>query len=243
MVQGGAVVTGNPNPAIIAARFGRRAPAIPVPQRPQVQPAGWNDAISLPMQEHFYLDTGIFHSLASSIKVVGLSLVTLLKGHEENEAISSEVRTQKRGTTLADMAPMLLPAMTKVARLPCDIAQDLDEIESIRNELLADAQQRHPEVEHDLSTRMSHGGEAELIHLAQNHDPRAVLVCNDTGASAVGAVRGLASIHFLHVLRAAVRAGTVTVDESLEAAKEGLSESGLEGRERRRTECEEWLSG
>lgn len=119
--------------------------------------------------------------------------------------------------------------------------QDIGDIESIRNELIADAQQRHPHTKQIRSARAKHGGEAELIHLSEKHDPLAVLVCNDAGASAVGARHGLYSIHFVHVLRAAVRAGRITVIEAVDAAREGLSESGLESHERSRTEGAEWL--
>lgn len=105
-----------PTPAIIGARFRRRPPAVPPPRLPRLMQAGWSDDIALPMEEHFYLDTGIFHSLASSFKVVGLRLVELVVGHEENATISAEVRTQSSSTTLGSMASMLLPTVAKVAR-------------------------------------------------------------------------------------------------------------------------------
>jgi hypothetical protein len=234
-------MTDGPSPATIAARFGRRPPAIPASQAPRPAPTGWDDTINLPMEEHFYLDTGILHSLACSFKVIGLDLVTLLRDHEENSTILIEATTQDRRSTLASMSVMLLAALTQVARQPCPIRTEMDEVETIRNELVTDAQQRHPDTRQGSLARAKHGGEAELIHLARRHGPPAVLVSNDAGASAVAAKRGLASIHFLHILRGAVRIGTITVDQSLQAAKEGLSESGLEARERARTERAHWL--
>jgi len=230
-----------PTPKDLAPRFRRRP--IKLSQRQNPWAPGWNDGLSLPMEEHFYLDTGIYHSIACSVKVINYALVKIVKGHEANSTISNEVRTQRSDTTLSLMKDELLPRLNSVAKTPCDFIIDIDKIEDIRNELIADAQQRHPNSKQSRSARAKHGGEAELIHLAEQHDPPARLICNDAGASAVGARHGLSSMHFLHLLRAAVRAEFISVDEALIAAEKGLSESGLERRERSRTEHAQWLKG
>lgn len=231
-----------PNPATVAARFGRRPlSARTLSEVGSPQPAGWDDSVAMPIQEHFYVDTGIFHSLACSMKVLGLALLPVLQSHERNDSISAEARTQASSTTLSAMIAMLLPAMEGIARLPCAIATDLGKIETIRSELISDAQQRHHHLAQNLDGRVRHGGEAELIHLAEGHEPTARLISNDAGASAVARVHGVATVHFLHVLRAAVAGSLVTVDEALSAARDGFSESGLATSERRRTECSDWL--
>ncbi len=231
-----------PSPSTVAARFGRRLPAVSVsPSAGVPDPAGWDDAVVIPFQEHFYVDTGIFHSLACSLKVLGLALLPLFRGHERNATIGAEVRTQARTTTLAAVSAMLLPAMDRIASPPCDLGLDLAAIETIRSELIADTQLRKRYLAQDPDARVKHGGEAELIHLAGLHQPPARIVSNDAGASAVARKRGLSTIHFLHILRAAVSSGIATCDEALDAAREGLSESGLEASERARAERADWM--
>lgn len=246
VVQGREVkhVTEVPSPATFAARFGRQKPSLPRVARPVLcLPTGWDDLAERPEGEHFYLDTGIFHSLACAYKVTGPLLMPLLYGHEPNETILAEVRTQRSTTTLSKAVPRLLPALAKQSREPCALPVDMGQIESIRDELMADAQVRHPDKPTDPASRTEHGGEAELIHLAEEHTPPALIWCNDAGASAVARVHGVASIHFLHVLRSAVAQAIISTEDAFSAARDGFSESGLSNVERGRTETRVWIEG
>lgn len=192
---------------------------------------------------HFFLDTGLYHSLACTLSLIGTSGLDVLRGHEANATIDAEVARQRTGTSLGATAQMLVPAMRNLARDACDLARDTAEVETIRNELLADSRLRHPDAEITPSTAAGHAGEAELIHLAGKHAPTSVIFCNDAGASAVARRRQVSSAHFLHVVRAVVKTGLVEVEDAVGVAEAGLSESGLQAAERARTLNEAWLTG
>lgn len=228
-----------PTPGDIAARFGTRKPA-PPPRPPQPSPPGWTDDLVLPLSDrHFYLDTGIYHGLAGADDAVRDTLFTYVDGHEHNNTIRDEVLTQ-RDEPLYSLRLTVLQLAKKCERRECSLPQDLTAIETIRNELIADSQLRHPGAPSSLSRR-DHGGEAELIHLAELHEPTGALACNDAGASAVAKKHGVESFHFVHVVRAAV-AGGLSAADGLTAAQEGLKVSGLAAAEKLRTCNQEWLT-
>ena len=193
------------------------------------------------MTPHTFLDTGIYHSIADTFTVVGAKLVPLFEGHEPNATIASEVLTQRDGS-LPRMRANLVPVLDRLARERCDVQVDAREIGAIRDELIADAQLRHATLVTSQRSRDKHGGEAELIHVAARHTPNGTVATNDAGASAIAAKRGVASVHFLHVLRAAVSVGTLSVEEALLAVEEGFRTSGLAARELQRTANQAWLT-
>lgn len=228
-----------PNPL----RFSRTFRVVPPPPSTNVPiaPTTWSDAITFPMDRHFFVDTGIFHSIACSIKSLGFKLLAVIQDHELSEEILNEVLTQRANMTLSKMSGLLIPMLRGSAQPLCAISQeDLGEIETIRNELIADAQRRRRAISSN-SANDKHSGEAVLIYYAAHHSPPAHLVSNDAGANAVGARHNVASIHFLHLLRFAVRNKVISVDEALAASQEGFSESGLSTIERTRTENRSWL--
>lgn len=197
--------------------------------------------MTLPLLErHFYLDTGIFHSLAGVDEDVRGTLLPFLAHHERNDTIRREVLTQQQ-EPLYSVRLDILKLAQEHERRACNLPEGLNSVETIRNELIADSQLRHPNSAGSASHR-DHGGEAELIHLAERHEPKGVLACNDAGASAVARKHGLASFHFLHLVRAAV-AGGLSPDDGLAAATDGLKVSGLAATEKSRTCNSEWLSG
>lgn len=228
-----------PTPGDTAARFGTRKPA-PPPRPPQPSPPGWTDDLVLPLSDrHFYLDTGIYHGLAGADDAVRDTLFTYVDGHEHNNTIRDEVLTQQ-AEPLYSLRLDMLKLAQGCERRACRLPDDLNAIETIRNELIADAQLRHPQASSSRSRR-NHGGEAELIHLAELHEPTGALACNDAGASAVAKKHGVESFHFVHVVRAAVTGGLSAAD-GLTAAQDGLSVSGLAAAEKLRTCNKEWLT-
>jgi len=238
-------MTFSPTPADMPkrARFAAVATGSIARTRAAPAPTGWADHLPLPPGSgpHTFLDTGIYHSIADSFAVVGAKLVPMLDGHEPNATIASEVRSQREGS-LPSVRDHLLPVLESRARGRCEIQVDAREVGAIRDELIADAQLRHVALVTDQRSRDKHGGEAELIHMASRHTPAGTLATNDAGASAVAAKRGVASIHFGHVVRAAVRARALSLEEALRAVEEGLRTSGLATRERRRTGNQTWLT-
>jgi len=206
-------------------------------------PTGWVDNLPLPPagERHMFLDTGIYHSLADSAAAVRPRLVPLLEGHEPNKTIAWEVRTQRHGA-LPSVSSDLLALLDSRARPGCRIQVPTKEVGAVRDELIADAQSRHGRLVSAQTARDAHGGEAELIYVASQHTPEGTVATNDAGASAVGARRDVASIHFVHVLRAAVAAGVLSIDEALRAADDGLQTAGLAVAERRRTANRDWLN-
>lgn len=231
-------MTSVPNPAQVAARF-RPRPAV-LPKRRPPLPHGWRDDISLPPKDrHFYLDTGIFHSIAGVDEGVRERIVPLIDQHERNAAILSEVLTQT-DEPLYTLRLDIWKMTDDCARGECSLRKNHADVETIRSELIADSQLRHPHAPSSTNSRDKHGGEAELIHVAELHAPKGVIICNDAGASAVANNHGVPSVHFVHLVRAAVQAG-LPVTEALAAAHAGLAVSKLAAKEKARTCCGSWL--
>lgn len=230
-----------PTPGDVAARFGTKRPA-PPPRPPQPSPPGWTDDLVLPLTDrHFYLDTGMFHSLAGVDEEVREVLLPHIDHHEHNDAIREEVLTQQ-AEPLYSLRLVILKLAQEQERRSCGLPQNLKHIETIRNELIADAQLRHPQASSSPSpSRRRHGGEAELIYLAELHEPTGALACNDAGASAVAKKHGVESFHFVHVVRAAVAKGLSPAD-GLTAARDGIKVSQLAAAEKSRTCNQEWLT-
>jgi hypothetical protein len=229
-----------PNPAEVAARFRPRAPVLPQ-RSPSAPPCGWRDDLTFPLKDrHFYLDTGIFHSLAGVDQDVRRRIVPFIDKHERNETVFREVMTQT-----AEPLYTLRLEIWKMAqdreREACSLKVDHAAIETIRSELIADSQLRHPHSQHGTASRDRHGGEAQLIHAAELHSPKGALMSNDAGASAVASKHGVFSAHFVHLVRAAVRGG-LPVDDALSAARGGLEVSKLAAKEKARTCREAWLT-
>lgn len=234
-------MTSVPSPAQLAGRFQRRQPALPRHPATAPLPTGWDDALDFPIDDrHFYLDTGIYHSLAGVNGATRTALAALISGHERNATIRTEVLTQK-DEPLYSMRVEILGIASQHERRECSLPSRLAAIETIRSELMADSQIRHRTIQQTSTRRDQHGGEAELIHLAELHSPAGSLLCNDAGASAIGLKHGISSAHFVHMLRAAVRAAAITPDDALKAGEDGLSVSKLASREKARTCCEAWL--
>lgn len=230
-----------PTPADLAPRFGRSRPVSQPRRRPQPSPTGWTDELALPLSDrHFYLDTGIFHSLAGVDEEVRGTLLTYVDQHERNDTIRMEVLTQKV-EPLYTLRLDVLKLAQECERRACRLPEGLNSIETIRNELIADAQLRHPGSPGSTHHR-DHGGEAELIHLAERHEPKGALACNDAGASAVAKKHAVDSFHFVHIVRAAVADGLSAV-EGLAAVTEGLKVSKLSAAEKSRTCNQNWLTG
>jgi hypothetical protein len=233
-------MTSVPTPAEVAAKFSSRAPVLPQ-QGASLLPSGWRDDLSLPLNDrHFYLDTGIFHSLAGVDGDVRKRVLPFIDQHERNATILSEVLTQS-AEPLYSLRISIWKMTQDCGRDACSLKSEHALIETIRSELIADSQLRHPHSQEDTRSRDKHGGEAELIHVAELHSPKAALMCNDAGASAVGAKHGVASVHFAHLVRAVVRTG-FPVDDALSAAHAGLAVSRLAAKEKARTCCVSWLS-
>lgn len=233
-------MTSVPNPVQVAARFRRRVAVLP--QRlPSPLTHGWRDDLSLPLKDrHFYLDTGIFHSLAGVDEGVRDKIVPFIDQHERNATILSEVLTQT-SEPLYTLRLAIWKVAQDCAREECSLSRKHAVIETIRSELIADSQLRHPHAPQSANSRDKHGGEAELIHVAELHSPKGALICNDAGASAVANKHGVSSVHFVHLVRAAVRAG-LPVDDALNAAHGGLAVSQIAANETARTCCESWLA-
>ncbi|MEZ5086637.1 MAG: hypothetical protein R2722_10410 [Tessaracoccus sp.] len=230
-----------PTPADLAPRFGRGKPVSPPRRRPQPAPTGWTDELALPISDrHFYLDTGIFHSLAGVDEEVRGTLLTYVDQHEHNDTIRTEVLTQ-RSEPLYTLRLDVLKLAQGCERRACRLPEGLNSVETIRNELIADAQLRHPDGG-PSSNRRDHGGEAELIHLAERHEPKGALACNDAGASAVAKKHAVESFHFAHIVRAAVADGLSAAD-GLAAVTDGLKVSKLAAAEKSRTCNQNWLTG
>ncbi len=186
------------------------------------------------------MDTGIFHSLAGVDEEVRGTLLTYVDQHERNDTIRMEVLTQKV-EPLYTLRLDVLKLAQECERRTCRLPEGLNSIETIRNELIADAQLRHPDSPGSTHHR-DHGGEAELIHLAERHEPKGALACNDAGASAVAKKHAVDSFHFVHMVRAAVADGLSAV-EGLAAVTEGLKVSKLAAVEKSRTCNQNWLTG
>lgn len=234
------MVTGIPSPADVAARFSRRR-TVPPLRTGQPSPPGWTDELALPLSDrHFYLDTGIFHSLAGVDESVRDTLLAYVDQHEHNDTILREVLTQQL-EPLYSLRLDILKLTQERERRACRLSGDLNSIETIRNELIADAQLRHPNKTVSPSRR-DHGGEAELIHLAERHEPKGALASNDAGASAVAKKHNVESFHFVHLVRAAVVNGLLAAD-GLTVAQKGLKVSKLAAAEKARTCNHNWLTG
>ncbi len=230
-----------PNPAQVAGRFRPRSASIPQ-RKPTLAPHGWRDDLPLPFEDrHFYLDTGIYHGLAGIDQATREKVAPFIDQHEYNATILSEVLTQS-AEPLNSLRLTIWKIAQDCASDACELSRTHSAIESIRDELIADAQIRHPNAPQTGNARAKHGGEAELIHLAELHEPAAAIICNDGGASAIAKKHGVDSLHFLHLVRAAVGAG-LAVEDALSAAQNGLAVSSLPTREKAKTCCESWLTG
>lgn len=212
------------------------------PGQPPTSP-GWSDDIAIPPSpEHLLLDTGIWYSIANSFQHAGVALAVVVKGHERNQTIANEVAyepTRHRSAIPAYQTVVAL--MERDSKQPCRQAADPNKVQAIQRQLIADSQRRSGVASTTRAARRAHAGEAELITCAAEHDPKAVMATNDAGASSVAARHSVSSVHFGHVVRAAVRAGALTSSDAVAAYGAGLAISGIPVSERQRTENASWL--
>ena len=234
------------------ARTPQSRPASAV-ARSKLLPPGWNDSVPLPCDQHFLLDTGIYHNLACQSEEVGKAIATVLDGHEYNSTIADEVGRPDPISPLAScrwIKKHMTDANTAACHRTNNDSKVRDEVTKVRNELIADAQARaiargvDPTSVSTNTEKAKHGGEAELIWQANRHEPKAYILTDDGGASAVARVHEVATGHFLHVLRQAVRDEAITLTVALEASSI-VQDSGYgvpPTAEITRTDSEEWLS-
>ena len=207
-------------------------------------PSGWRDDISLPPATlHLFLDTGIWYSIANSLQHAGTHLAAVVKGHETNQTIANEVAKEPVGRSGAVPGyQMIVELVGRDSRDPCPPAASPNTVQLIQKQLIADSQRRTRVAATSPAARRAHAGEAELIACARTHQPAALVATNDAGASAVAFRHNVDSVHFGHVVRAAVTEGALSVDDALLAYSAGLAVSGLPTWERTRTETAAWLS-
>lgn len=127
-----------PTPGDILAKFGTPKPAS-LPRPPRPLPHGWTDDLALPLLDrHFYLDTGIFHSLAGVDEKVRGVLLPRIDQHEHNDSIRDEVLTQ-HAEPLYSLRLEILTLVKSHERRDCSLQDSLQSIETIRNELITDS--------------------------------------------------------------------------------------------------------
>lgn len=206
-----------PNPATVALAPG---------------PHGWRDDVVLPAgdQPHLFVDTGVWFSIGSSMAAAGTGVAAMVAGHEGCPTIAREVVR----------APGLTGLIGQTARPACQRQVEPAQVRVVQDELVADSQLRSGSTV-SQSTRDNHGGEAELIVRSRAHAPMATIATNDIGASAVARSHGVNSVHFVHLVRAAVRASRVASVDAVAVAKAGLTTSKLNKVERDRVLTPAWL--
>lgn len=231
-------MTGTPTPldlAKFAARPANIAKPTPVPS-----PTGWTDGdcLTWPLSNrHHFLDTGIYHSLAALTQDEYAQVLAAASPHEENATITEEVLTQN-AEPLRSRRIEIGNAASVESRRACSLAVDTKRLTRIRNQLIAEAQLRRPA---DPIDKSKHGGEAELILLALQHEPAAVLTTNDAGASAVAKKNAVPSCHFGHLARLLVAHG-YTPEEALSLARRAFTTSKLNSAESQRTLNLAWFT-
>jgi len=190
-----------------------------------------------------FLDTGIWYSIANSCQYAGTHLAAVVKGHETNQTIANEVAKEPLGRSGAISGyQMVVELVGRDSRDPCPPTADPTTVKQIQQQLIADSQRRTRVASTSPVARRAHAGEAEVIACASSHQPTALVATNDAGASAVAARHSVDSVHFGHVVKAAVATGSLSVDDALLAYGAGLAVSGLPTQERSRTENAAWLS-
>lgn len=208
-----------PTPNNMPARpaFAPRRPN-PVAGSPAPAPHGWRDDVTLPAgdEPHLFVDTGVWFSIESSMAMAGTAVVAMVAGHESCPTINREVVR----------APGLTALIGQTERPACHAQVEPAHVRMVRDELVADSQLRSGSTV-TQSARDKHGGEAELIVRSRAHTPVATIATNDIGASAVARSHGVTSVHFVHLVRAAVRALRVPEADALSVARAGLTTSRL----------------